>query len=49
MDGHLSHHQVWNVAENKLLYTNSYKMKMAVVLGILQMLFGVILSVFNHV
>ena len=39
---------VWIVAENKLLFTNSYKMKMAIILGIAQMLFGVCLQVFNH-
>lgn len=46
---HMISPQIWQVAENKLLYTNSYKMKMAIILGIGQMLFGVILGVFNHV
>ena len=41
--------QIWGVSGNKLLYENSYKMEDAVILGIGQMLFGVILNSFNHV
>ncbi|PAV57452.1 hypothetical protein WR25_17451 [Diploscapter pachys] len=40
---------VWNLAEtNKLIFLNSMKMKMAVLLGIGQMTFGLILSFYNH-
>eukprot|EP00731_Ephydatia_muelleri_P038763 Em0897g3a len=40
---------VWAMADNELIFTNPYKMKMSIVLGVMQMLFGVILSVINYV
>lgn len=38
----------WISAENKLLFQNSYKMKLSVVLGVIHMLFGTIISFFNY-
>jgi len=37
----------WLDAENKLIFMNSYKMKMSVVVGVIHMIFGTILSFFN--
>lgn len=39
---------VWVSAENKLIFQNSYKMKMSVVLGVAHMLFGTLISFFNY-
>ncbi|OZJ02430.1 hypothetical protein BZG36_04462 [Bifiguratus adelaidae] len=38
----------WHQADNGLIFLNSYKMKQAVILGVLQMLFGIFLCIPNH-
>ncbi|KAJ7063743.1 V-type ATPase, V0 complex, 116kDa subunit family [Mycena amicta] len=39
----------WHGAENMLVFTNSYKMKMSVVLGVIHMTFALCLQVPNHI
>jgi V-type H+-transporting ATPase subunit a len=40
---------VWVGKSNELRFYNSLKMKLAVSLGVIHMLFGIILSAFNHI
>jgi V-type H+-transporting ATPase subunit a len=39
----------WHGSENFLLFSNSYKMKQAIIIGVIHMSFAVCLNVFNHV
>nr|WCZ58746.1 V-type proton ATPase 116 kDa subunit [Seculamonas ecuadoriensis] len=40
---------VWFGRENKLMFYNSMKMKMAVILGVAHMMCGIFVSAFNHI
>ncbi|KAI7904283.1 V-type ATPase, V0 complex, 116kDa subunit family [Cokeromyces recurvatus] len=39
----------WHGSENYLLFSNSYKMKQAIILGVIHMSFAICLNVYNHI
>ncbi|KAG8217288.1 V-type proton ATPase subunit a [Butyriboletus roseoflavus] len=39
----------WHGADNALIFTNSYKMKMAIILGVIHMTFALCLQLLNHI
>ena len=40
---------IWLLTKNKILFTNSMKMKFSIIIGIMQMFFGLCLALLNHV
>ncbi|KPJ18978.1 V-type proton ATPase 116 kDa subunit a isoform 1 [Papilio machaon] len=39
---------IWQSADNKIIFLNSYKMKLSIIFGVIHMIFGVCMSVVNY-
>lgn len=39
---------IWHGTKTELTFTNSIKMKMSIILGVMHMDLGIMMSVFNH-
>nr|CAD7571407.1 unnamed protein product [Timema californicum] len=40
---------VWQLASNKIIFLNSFKMKLSIIFGVIHMVIGITVSVINHV
>lgn len=40
---------IWQMADNKIIFLNTYKMKLSIITGVIHMVFGVCMSVINFV